>query len=115
MIRHKARGLAAALIRGSRATRYTDMSNSNAFPKQCSGFLIEKMDGELVLLHPARNIIIHANETAALVWQLCDGNNTVTDIVGILSGAYPDARAQIAIEVPETIQKLRAQGALEGG
>jgi uncharacterized protein YidB (DUF937 family) len=46
---------------------------------------------------------------------MCDGNNTVEDIVNILSGAYPDARNQIAKDVPETIQKLRAQGALDGG
>ena len=85
------------------------------FPKKCEGFLIEHMDGEVVLLHPARNIIIHSNETAALVWQLCDGVHTVDEIVGILASAYPDARAQIEVEVPVTIQKLRAQGALDGG
>ena len=84
-------------------------------PKKCAGFLIEQMDGETVLLHPGKNIIIHANETAALVWQMCDGNNSEEDIVDILSGAYPDARAQIARDVPETIKKLRAQGALDGG
>jgi hypothetical protein len=86
-----------------------------AFPKQCKGFLVEHLDGEVVLLHPSRNIIIHSNETAALVWQLCDGVHSVDEIVGILAGAYPDARAQIAAEVPVTIQKLRAQGALDGG
>jgi hypothetical protein len=91
------------------------MSAPILFPKQCAGFLVEKMDGELVLFHPARNVIIHSNETAALIWQMCDGNNTVEDIVNILSGAYPDARNQIAKDVPETIQKLRAQGALDGG
>ena len=84
-------------------------------PKPVAGFLIEEMDGELVLFHPTRNIIIHTNETAALIWQLCDGINTVDRIVDILSGAYPDARQQIATEVPETIQELRAQGALDGG
>ena len=84
-------------------------------PKPVAGFLIEKMDGEMVLFHPARNIIIHTNETAALIWQLCDGLNNVDRIVDILSGAYPDAREQIAAEVPETIQELRAQGALDGG
>jgi hypothetical protein len=87
----------------------------NSSPKQCAGFLIEQMDGELVLFHPARNIIIHTNDTAALIWQMCDGQNTVDQIVEVLSGAYPDSRAQIAKEVPETIQKLRAQGALDGG
>jgi coenzyme PQQ biosynthesis protein PqqD len=84
-------------------------------PKKCDGFLIEEMDGELVLLHPARNVIIYANATAALVWQMCDGNNTVGQIIEILSSAYPNARAEIAQDVPQTIQKLRAQGALDGG
>ena len=84
-------------------------------PKKCDGFIIEQMDGEVVLLHPAKNIIIHSNETAALIWQLCDGNNTVTQIIDLLVSAYPDARAQITQDVPDTIQKLRAQGALDGG
>lgn len=82
-------------------------------PKKSMGFLIEQLDGETVLLHASRNIIIHANETAALVWHLCDGTTTVDRIVEILGDAYPDARARIAKEVPETIQQLRAQGALE--
>jgi len=91
------------------------MSVPILIPKKCTGFLIEQMDGETVLLHPAKNIIIHANETAALIWQLCDGNNTEQDIVKILSSAYPDSRDQITRDVPETIQRLRAQGALDGG
>jgi coenzyme PQQ biosynthesis protein PqqD len=83
-------------------------------PKRCAGFLAEHMDGEIVLLHPARNIIIHTNETAALVWQLCDGINTIRQIVEVLGSAYPEAQSQIAQDVPNIIQKLRAQGALDG-
>jgi uncharacterized protein YidB (DUF937 family) len=45
---------------------------------------------------------------------MCDGINTIEQIVEILSGAYPDARAQITKDVPDIIQKLRAQGALDG-
>lgn len=82
-------------------------------PKKCTGFLAEQLDGEIVLLHPARNIIIHANETAALVWQMCDGINTVEQIVEILSSVYLDAGVQIAKDVPDIIQKLQVQGALE--
>jgi coenzyme PQQ biosynthesis protein PqqD len=92
-----------------------DLKLQNKPPKKCAGFLAEQMDGEIVLLHPARNIIIHTNETATLVWQMCDGINTIEQIVDVLSGAYPDARTQIAKDVPEIIQKLRAQGALDGG
>lgn len=83
-------------------------------PKKCEGFLAEQMDGEVVLLHPARNIIIHANETAALVWQLCDGMNTVDQMIVLLGSAYPEAREQIARDVPEIVQKLRELGALDG-
>jgi hypothetical protein len=82
-------------------------------PKKCAGFLREQMEGEIVLLHPLRNIIIHANETAALVWQLCDGVNTMEQIVEILSHAYPYASTEISKDVPDIIQKLREQGALD--
>ena len=87
----------------------------NSPPKKCTGFLAEQMDGEIVLLHPARNIIIHTNETAALVWQMCDGINTMDQIVEVLGSAYPDDRGQIAKDVPEIIQKLREQGVLDCG
>lgn len=91
------------------------MTAQQLIPRKCDGFLMEQMEGEMLLYHPARNIIIHSNDTAALVWQLCDGLNSVDDIVNILSGAYPESRAQIAKDVPDTIQQLRAQGALDGG
>jgi hypothetical protein len=83
-------------------------------PKKCGKFLAEQMDGEIVLLDTARNIIIHTNETAALVWQLCNGLNTIDQIVQLLGDVYPDASDQIAKDVPEIIQELREQGALDG-
>jgi len=91
------------------------MNAGSLFPRQCSGFIVERMDGEVVLLHPGRGLLIRGNETAALVWQLCDGSHTIEAMVEILAGAYPDARAQIAAEVPLTVEQLRAQGALDGG
>lgn len=84
-------------------------------PEKCAGFLIEELEGETVLFHPVRNIIIHANETATLIWQLCDGTRTISEIAEILCEAYPEARPQIEAEVPLAIQELRKKGALEGG
>jgi coenzyme PQQ biosynthesis protein PqqD len=92
-----------------------ELKLQNNPPKKCAGFLTEQMDGEIVLLHPARNIIIHINETAALVWQLCDGTNSMQQIIEILSTVYPDARVEIAKDVPDIIQKLQEQCALENG
>jgi len=84
-------------------------------PKKCSGFIIEELDGELVLFNPMRNLIIHANQTAALIWQLCDGERTIPQIVDLLSEAYPEAQTEIKKEAPLAIQDLHKKGALEGG
>jgi coenzyme PQQ biosynthesis protein PqqD len=82
-------------------------------PTPVDGFQIETLDGEIVLLHPNRNIIVHGNQTGALIWQLCDGTRTVDEIVEILSEAYPEARAEIRADVPPIIQTLVSRGALK--
>ena len=84
-------------------------------PTPVNGFQVENLDGEIVLLHPARNLIIYSNQTGALIWQLCDGRRSVNEIVEILSAAYPASQAEIAFDVPQTIQTLVSQGALEPG
>ena len=82
-------------------------------PKPVEGFKAEIFDGEIVLLHPARNIIIHSNQTGALIWKLCDGKRTADEITEILSAIYPEARDSIVSDVPETIQLLTSRGALQ--
>ena len=82
-------------------------------PKPVEGFKAEIFDGEIVLLHPARNIIIHSNQTGALIWKLCDGKRTADEITEILSAVYPEARDSIVSDVPETIQLLATRGALQ--
>ena len=82
-------------------------------PQAVEGFQVEKLDGEIILLHPLRNIIIYSNQSAALIWQLCDGLRSVETIIEILSAAYPEAREQIRADVPATLQTLIRQGAIE--
>jgi hypothetical protein len=86
-----------------------DMIN---IPKPIPGFQTQTLDGEVVLLHPTKAAILHLNQTGALVWQLCNGIRSVTEIVIILSEAYPEARGQIEADVPKIIYELAAQGAL---
>jgi hypothetical protein len=83
-----------------------------AVPKPVLGFQTQTLDGEVVLLHPGNNVIIHINQTGALIWQLCDGVRSVTDIITLLSEAYPEASSQIEADVPQTINQLAVQGAL---
>lgn len=84
----------------------------NLCPRHEEGFQLEMLNGEIVLLHPARSIIIHGNQTSAILWQLCDGTRTVGEIVELLSAAYPDAADEIQADVPAAIQMLTQHGAL---
>jgi len=81
-------------------------------PKPVPGFQTQTLAGEVVLLNPASNVILHINQTGALIWQLCNGLRSVAEIVIILSEAYPESRGQIEADVPKIIYELAAQGAL---
>ena len=87
--------------------------NLTSIPNPIEGFQTQALDGEIVLFHPTHNTVIHINQTGALVWELCDSLRTLGEIVELLSAAYPESREQIAEDVPQTIQKLVRQGALE--
>lgn len=81
-------------------------------PRPAPGFQMEALDGEIVLLHPARNLILYSNQGGALIWSLCDGQRSVAEIVELLGAAYPESADDIAVDVPQTIQELLARGAL---
>jgi len=82
-------------------------------PKPSEGFQTQTLDGEIVLLHPTHNNIIHINQTGVLIWRLCDGVRSVDEIAEILSAAYPEARDEIRADVPAVIQTLMSHGALQ--
>jgi hypothetical protein len=75
------------------------------------GCALEEMDGELLVYVEDREQVIHFNQTAALVWRLCDGSRTVADVVALLVDAYPDAPA-VRDDVRDTIARLVRCGAL---
>ena len=52
-------------------------------PLRNQDFRLEKMDDELLLFNPQTNNILYLNETAALIWQLCDGHSAVDKIVSL--------------------------------
>jgi hypothetical protein len=85
-------------------------------PRRAAGYQMadqEAMDGEMVLFHPATQQILYSNPTGVVIWGLCDGLRTVSDIVELLSEAYPDSAVQIMTDVSETLEALDQCGAIE--
>jgi len=80
-------------------------------PQRTDGFKLEPLDDELLLYHPDQNRAVYMNETASLIWSLCDGR-TLSAIVDEVGAAYPEAVESLADEVRATIEQLAAVGAL---
>lgn len=82
-------------------------------PRQVSGFSLQRLDDDMLLYHPGLTRTLHLNDTAALVWQMCDGTRAIDVIVQTLQEAFPEHREQIALDVPATLQQLERDGAIE--
>jgi hypothetical protein len=68
--------------------------------------------GEEVMLYNSENTCaVYLNETAALIWGLCDGKRSVGEIIRLIGESYPDA-GDPTQEVMAVISKLRESGVL---
>ena len=81
-------------------------------PHPVPGYQMEVLDGEILLFHPASTKVMYSNRSGALIWQLCDGKHTVTDISHLLGAAYPESADQIPSQVRHTLQTFAKHGAI---
>src|SRR5262245_12886650 len=81
-------------------------------PKQAFGFFVEEMEGENLLYRLGGHKAIHLNDTATVIWKLCDGSRTVEDIIDLLAKEYPGSESAVAADVRDAIELLVGEGAL---
>ncbi len=84
-----------------------------AIPTPAAGFIAEAIDGDFLLYHPTGNRIVQLNGPAALVWRLCDGKRSQSEIITLLQEAYPEAANEIAADVPATLDELVKNGCIQ--
>jgi hypothetical protein len=77
------------------------------------GYLLEEFDGEITVYHPTLATSLYLNETGALVWNLCDGSRSVSEIIALLSSHYPESSAQIELDVLALVNRLIDQDIAE--
>jgi uncharacterized protein YrzB (UPF0473 family) len=82
-------------------------------PKRKVDYRLEQVDQEYVLYNPADTKIISFNETAILIWQLCDGNMTVSEMIKQLQGVYPQQADEIFTDIQETLDQFLNLGCIE--
>ena len=84
-------------------------------PVRSADVAMEVVEGELLLYHPQKASSVYLNQTAALVWGLCDGARSVGEIVRVLGDSYPEADASLTDEVLATLKQLQESGVLVVG
>ena len=82
-------------------------------PRQKPDYRLAKLDNEILLYHPGRTTVLYLNETASLIWKLCDGSRTTVEITEILEEAFPEQTGQIGDEVKATLRTFVEQDAME--
>jgi pyrroloquinoline quinone biosynthesis protein D len=86
--------------------------SSHVLLKQSFGFFIEELEGECLLYRIGAHKAIHLNESASLIWKLCDGSRSMADIIAFLQQEYPDAQSTVVEDVREAVEQLVREGAL---
>ncbi len=82
-------------------------------PKQKSDYRLEMINDELLLFHPTQTTILYCNQTASLIWQLCDGQRTTQEINQLLRTAFPESADTIEADVATTLKQFEQHGAIE--
>jgi len=86
--------------------------NLEEIPHQHGDFQIEQLEGETLLYQHQLKRVIYLNESAALVWHLCDGRRSVADIIELLVNSYPETEDAVRADVIEAIDSLFLEDAL---
>ncbi|HEY9078014.1 MAG TPA: PqqD family protein [Anaerolineaceae bacterium] len=82
-------------------------------PMRKPEFRLELVDEDILLYDPAGEKILNFNQTATLIWQLCDGTRTVEDMIDLLQKAYPEAADMINDDVQSTLQEFEVNGCIQ--
>jgi hypothetical protein len=88
-----------------------DIFENSFQPKE--GVEVEDTGDEILIYLPGGDKTLYLNETAALVWRLCDGQRTGVEIIDLLTEAYPEAQADIQMEVRVALSDFIERGIIE--
>ena len=84
-----------------------------AFPRRSPKILWRMVDGDAVLFHEDDGRAFALNETAALVWRMCDGRRSLADLSSRVAerSGFEDARTHDMVTA--LVEKLAEEGCIE--
>ncbi len=73
---------------------------------------MEELDDEVLLYNPANNKTLYINKSASVIWQLCNGEQSVEEIINMVQGAYPSNEEDLRKDILDTLKNLAENGAV---
>jgi PqqD family protein of HPr-rel-A system len=77
------------------------------------GLTVIELDGEAVVYDELTGNLHHLNETAALIFSLCDGTSSAHELSADVAAAYGLSVTDIKPHVRSLLRKLKRQGLME--
>ena len=68
--------------------------------------MTEELDGESLVYNPKQATTIHLDGPASLIWQLCTGDNSVEDMIGLIGEHFPEQAEQVRADIVDTVADL---------
>lgn len=84
------------------------MPEPDTMPVPRAGVRFEELDGEAVVYDRTGKRAIYLNETATVVWKLCDGRRTVAEISALLAKEFPESAAAIEGDISDAVDQMVA-------
>ncbi len=72
-------------------------------PRHTKGYQLEDFGEEVVLYDFETTQAVYLNDTASLIWRLCDGKWNIADIITLLQETYPSMSDQIQDDLRSTL------------
>jgi hypothetical protein len=83
------------------------MINGESCPKRGNQVIAQKAAHELLLLNMEDGNYYSLNETGGRIWELCDGNRTVSQVVAALAAEYEVPYSTLEGDVIELLEGFR--------
>ena len=83
-------------------------------PKRRSDLNYRTIDGETLILNREEGRLHQLNPTASFIWDCCDGNSDIAEIIDRLAAAYEVDSSTARKDVEEILSNLRSSKLLEG-
>jgi len=83
-------------------------------PKTRPDLTVVELDGEAIVYDDESRKIHHLNPTATIVFNLCDGSATISELSGEIAGAFKLVPDDVERQVRGLLRQFRKERFLEG-